>query len=148
MLELDYNAGHIVATKSSVGSNVRCDDLFKHVLNTLTQFLLFLQLFSNEVSGFLICETVPDSITGHNHKFHFFGEGVFFYFGVCGDHLILRGQVGILFVLQISKRPTQVEHSLNSVFLYEPSCLFNSSFLSFVVGFMIITHFNSLKSTG
>jgi hypothetical protein len=99
MLELDYHAGHIVATKSSVCGNIGGDDLFKHVLNTLAQFLLFLQLFSNEVRGFLVCDAVPDSITGHNHKFYFFAEGMFFYFGVCGEHLLLGGQVGVLFVL-------------------------------------------------
>jgi len=67
LLELDNDAGHIVATNTARRGNIRCDDLIEDLFDSGRDlFYLLLEELAELIDSLLRSEAVPDSVASND----------------------------------------------------------------------------------
>ena len=90
---------------------------------------------------------LPDAVAPHNEELVFRLQVV----GVCiresSNWLLLRSQVFILFIFEITKRPGKIQITVNTTLLDNAACFMNSLFFLFIFRFVVETERHSFSSS-
>lgn len=139
-LESDEDGGHVISAYAVGG--VHSDYVLEHVAHAFRQFCIGawgLHITVEFINTFLVLEAIPNSITGQNNELVPVLSCMLLNLWESCNSLILRLQIILIFVLEISESSTQGKIAVHSGVLHKVLCLFNSVPLPWVVRFVIDT---------
>ena len=139
VLELNDDAGHVVAADAARGCDVGGDDLIEDFFDGGGQLLALLVAdhLTEFIDRLLRSEAVPDAVAGNDQEGRIGIKLLGLDLGHGGNHLVREGDARVRLVLEIAEGPGEVEDALHSVVFDKASGSLDSLLLSGELGFVI-----------